>query len=323
MFNFKKKTHVALELNDYLLRVLVKKGEQPAQWETYEILLAKGIVQDGMILDEVALFKILKEHLALFGGKKQPVRTFVPDTSVLLKTFEHPEDVVGDKLKAYVQMELGRTIHLPFHEPLVDVYDPVEGDGQATMFAAPSEEVTKFVGLLLDTPLTPEAVDIRALCNLRVLEHLKKLDEHKTYMLTNWSINELSVCIYSNGQIEFLRFQTIDTDLTNWHGVVDSQREAHFTYNGAEDEYRMLILDRVLELDRIMNFFRFSLHKGERTIDEIIVMGDNPWLSLIRELLVESLPVPIMIVDDQMIQQFYPTMKAKHVSLIGLALKEV
>ena len=323
MFKFKKKSHVAMELNDYILRVLVKKGEQITQWETYDILLAQGIVQEGVIVDEVALYKIIKENLALFGGKKQLVRTFVPDTSVLLKTFEHPDDVSGSKLKPYVQMELGRTVHLPFHEPLIDVYDPIEGDGQATLFAAPSEEVTKLVNLLLDAPLTPEAIDIRALCHLRLLEKMEQLQNNKTYMITNWLINELTVCIYSNGHVDFLRFQTIDTDLAKWHGVVDSQNEVTFSYTGEEEDYRMLLIDRVMELDRIMNFFRFSLHKGEKMIDEIIVMGDNPWLPVISELIAESLPIALKIVDDKAVQQHYPNMKGKYTALMGLALKEV
>ncbi|MEC1179243.1 pilus assembly protein PilM [Metasolibacillus meyeri] len=323
MFKLKKKSHVAIELNDYILRVLVKKGEQLAQWETHDILLAQGIVQDSVIVDEVALFKLIKDNVALFGGKKQLVRTFVPDTSVLLKTFEHPQDVEGSKLKPYVQMELGRTVHLPFHEPLIDVYDPIEGDGQATLFAAPSEEVMKLVNLLLDAPLTPEAIDIRALCNLRLLEQMEKLQNNKTYMITNWLINELTVCIYSNGHVDFLRFQTIDTDLTKWHGVADSQNEVMFSYTGEEDDYRMLLIDQVMELDRIMNFFRFSLHKGEKMIDEVVVMGDNPWLSTISELIAESLPVVISTVNDKVIQQHYPNMKAKYAALIGLALKEV
>ncbi|WP_107841576.1 type IV pilus biogenesis protein PilM [Metasolibacillus meyeri] len=323
MFKFKKKSHVAIELNDYILRVLVKKGEQPSQWETHDILLAQGIVQDGVIVDEVALFKLMKDHVAVFGGKKQLIRTFVPDTSVLLKTFEHPDDIADNKLKPFVQMELGRTVHLPFHEPLIDVYDPVEGDGQATLFAAPSEEVTKLVNLLLDVALTPEVVDIRALCNLRLLEKLGQLQNDKTYMVTNWSINELTICIYSDGHVDFLRFQTIDTDLAKWHGVADSQNEVTFSYSGEEEDYRMLLIDRVMELDRIMNFFRFSLHKGEKMIDEIIIMGDNPWLSTIGQLITENLPVAMKIVDDRLIGQHYPNMKAKNAALIGLALKEV
>lgn len=323
MFKFKKKSHVAMELNDYVLRVLMKKGEQKEQWVTHDILLAPGIVQDGIIIDEVALYKVLKDHKTLFGQKKLPVRTFVPDTSVLLKTFEHPEDVLGDKLKPYAEMELGLTIHLPFQNPLIDVYDPVEGDEQAALFAAPSDEVMKLVNLLHDTSFTPEAIDIRALCNLRLLEQMELVQSDRTYMVTNWLINELTVCIYSNGHVDFLRFQTIDTEVADWQGVVGANGQATFTYTREEEQYNMLLVDRVMELDRIMNFFRFSLHKGEKTIDEIIVMGDNPMLTSIAELIQSTLPVELTVMDDKAIERFCPNMPRAYASLLGLALKEV
>ena len=185
MFNFKKKSNVSIELNDYVMRALVKKGPNVAQWSMHEIPLPQGVVQDATITDEMALFELLKENTSKLGGKKQNVRMFVPDTSVLLKTFDHPTDVEGEKLKEYVQMELGQSIHLPFQEPLVDVYDPVPGDGSATLFAAPPEEIQKFMGLLMDIHMQPEVADIRALCNLRLLEQMKKISDHQTYLIAD------------------------------------------------------------------------------------------------------------------------------------------
>ncbi|MEO4053314.1 pilus assembly protein PilM [Solibacillus sp. CAU 1738] len=323
MISFKKKTNMSIQLNDYILRALVKKGPNAAQWAVHEIPLQKGIVQDAVIVDEMALFNILKENASKFGGKNQNVRLFVPDTSVLLKNFDHPVDIEGKKLKEYVQMELGRSIHLPFQEPLVDVYDHVAGDGYATLFATPPDEVQKLMGILLDIHMHPEVADIRALCNLRLLEQLKKVTTHKTYMIADWSINELSICIYSKGQVEFLRYQTIDTDLSKWHATTASNGETEFTYNDDIQQYNALLADQVLELDRMMNFFKFSLHKGEKSVDELIIMGDNPLLDHISTFLSVNLPTPITVIDDAAIASFYPQFKAKHASLIGLALKEV
>ena len=93
MISFKKKTHMSIEITDFVLRALVAKGPNPTQWVVHEIPLAKGIVQDATIIDEMALFHILKDNISKLGGKRQNVRMFVPDTSVLLKTFEHPHDI--------------------------------------------------------------------------------------------------------------------------------------------------------------------------------------------------------------------------------------
>ena len=130
------------------------------------------------------------------GWQKQNARIFVPDTSVLLKSFEHPDDIEWNELKGYVEMELGQSIHLPFQDPLIDVFDPNPSDGQAMLFAAPSEEVTKMIGLLLDATLDPQAADIRALCNIRLLAHLQLIKDDRTYLIADWSINELSISIF-------------------------------------------------------------------------------------------------------------------------------
>lgn len=320
----RKKSHVSIELNDYVLRALVSKGPNLAQAQCFDIPLSQGILQDAAIIDEMSLFEIIKANVAEWGGKRQNVRFFVPDTSVLLKTIEHPDDIADMKgLRGYVQMEVGHSIHLPFQEPLVDVYDPVPEDGKAVVFAAPPEEVRKFMGILLDNHLSPQAADIRALANLRLLESLELINDKKTYLIADWSINELSICIYSEGNVEFLRFQAIETDLEKWQTQHDGDNEydISFTYKGDIQDYRMIVTDQVLELDRMMNFFKFSLHKGEKSVDEIIILGDNPLLSNITEFLAENFDNRIIEINDTLIGKKYPGFKAKHASLIGLALK--
>ncbi|MFJ8235060.1 type IV pilus biogenesis protein PilM [Ureibacillus sp. NPDC094379] len=323
MFNLKKKSHVSIEINDYVLRALVMKGPDFAQAKVFEVPLPPSIIDEGVVADDMQLFDIFKEHQHNWGGKRQNVRFFVPDSIILLKSFEHPTDVTSDKLKEFVEMELGHTVHLPFQDPLIDVYDPEEGDGQAMLFAAAAEEVNKFIHLFLDIKMDPVVADIRSLCNLRLLDHLQLLQQDKTYLLANWLINELSICIYSNGHVDFMRYQPINTDLALWRGKQKINEQVEFTFDGESEDYRMVITDQLLELDRIMNFFRFSLHKGEKSVDEIIVMGDNPLLNQIHALLEENLAVPIKVVNDELIQEHFPGFHAKHASLLGLALKEV
>ena len=321
MFKKKKASSVSIELNDYVLRAIVNRG-QLEDAQLIEIPLPVGVIQDGFITDEMALFEQVKEHTAKLG-KKRPIRFFVPDTSVLMKQFDVPNDVEAQDLRGFVEMELGNTIHLPFQNPLVDTYDPVPGDGKAVLFAAPPEEVEKFINLLLDLHLQPEAADIRALSNLRLLDYLGKLEADKTYLISDWSINELSICIYSNGHVEFLRYQSIDTDLEKWHHTISELDEVTFQYDGDMNDYRMIVTDQVLELDRMMNFFKFSLHKGEKSVDEIVIVGDNPLLENITDFLADNFSMPIHTINDAAIQQKFPNFKAQHATLIGLALKEV
>ncbi|TQR38163.1 pilus assembly protein PilM [Lysinibacillus sphaericus] len=322
MFTKKKKSHVSIEIKDYILRAIVAKGADPSQWKGYEMPLAQGIVEGSVIQNEMELFDVMKNDVAKWAGKKQNARIFVPDTSVLLKSFEHPDDIEWNELKGYVEMELGQSIHLPFQDPLIDVYDPNPNDGQAMLFAAPSEEVTKMIGLLLDATLDPQAADIRALCNIRLLEYLQLIKDDRTYLIADWSINELSISIFSFGQLEFLRYQSFDTDLSKWKP--EEIEEYRFSYHSeVEDEYRMILTDQMLEIDRIMNFFKFSLHKGEKSVDEIIILGDNPLLSTVKEFLENNFSIPIIMLNDSIIQKSFPQFSEQFASLLGLALKEV
>ena len=323
MFNMKRKSHVSIVISDYVMRALVLKGATLDQPVIFETPLPKTVVQEGTIIDEMALYELIKANVQNWGGRKQNVRFLVPDTSILLKSFEHPAEISGKNLKEYVQMEVGQSIHLPFQEPLIDVHDPIEGDGKAVLFAAPSDEVGKMIGLLLDNHLHPQVADIRALCNLRLLEHIQFIETNRTYLVTDWSLNELSICIYSNGEVEFLRFQTVETDPDNWQRNIEENGEIEYSYTADLDGFRAATTDQVLEIDRMMNFFKFSLHKGEREVDEIIVMGDHPLLQSIKALLDENLPTSVSIVDDSVVNKHFPTCKAKHATLLGLALKEV
>lgn len=321
MLTMKKKSHVSITFNEYVLRALVSKDAQLEQTALYEIALPKAIVEEGTIVDEMAFFQLIRDNVAKWGGKKQNVRFLVPDTSVLLKNFEHPSELKGNALKEYVQMEIGHTIHLSFQDPLIDVYDATEGDGQAVLFAVPPDEVGKLIGILLDAHLEPKVADIRALCNLRLLEHIQFIDEQKTYLITDWSINELSICIYSNGHVEFLRFQPIHSNLCQWEQMPDEKDRVTFKYIGNEEDFRASIIDQVLDLDRMMNFFKFSLHKGERVVDEIVVMGEHPQLEKIEQLLSENLITDVRRVSDAHIQAYFPKYAARHATLLGLAIK--
>ncbi len=322
MLNFKKKRHVSFEINEYVLRVLVANNPDLSQAKVMEYPLDQGIIEEGFIRDEMALYDLFKQHLHSWGGKRQNARFFVPDSSIMMRTFDHPSELPANKLKSYVEMELGRTIHLPFSEPLIDVYDHEPNDGQAMLFAAPSEEVQKFMGLLDDVSLHPIVADIRALTNIRFLGGVELFSDSKTYLIADWSIGELSISIYTNGKVEFLRYQSIDLPNRKWTARTIENDEVEYFFDGEVEEYHSQLIDHIAEIDRILNFFQFSIHKGDKKVDEIIVMGDSPELDHIALQLKENYQTPIKMIDDAFVAKRFPGFKGKHATLIGLAMKE-
>ena len=311
-----------LEVNEYLIRAIVMNTTDINEAMIFEHSLPAGVIEGDLVKDEMALFETLKELIRKWGIKKSDVRFFVPDSTVMMKAFEHPRDLDSSMLKGYVEMELGRTIHLPFSNPLIDVYDEKENDGEATLFAAPAEEITKMAGILDDLSLLPTHSDVRALSTIRYLEQVKTFMPSKSYLITDWTINGLSISIYTLGKLEFLRYQSIETNRLDWktREVTDSGIE--FFYNGEVEEYRSQLIDQIGEIDRILNFYRFSLYKGEKAVDEIIILGDSPEMDYIMDEMRANYETPIQYINDSIVQSSYPNFNSKYIPLIGLVLKE-
>ncbi len=323
MFFGKKKRQVSLVYNDFALKVLTSSSNDLAHAEVHSIPLDEGIVVDGIIEDELAFFELLKDHVKNWGIKGQNVSFYVPESTVMMKAIEHPqelEDVVS--IKQYVEMEIGRTIHLPFENPLIDIYDAKQGDGKATIFATNAEEVQKVVGLLTDAGLTPVVADIKVISLIRLVNLLLPNLVNTTTLLANWSINELSLVIYSFGEVEFLRFQTIETERSKWQSRY-TEDDFDYFYNDEISQYQNALFEPLAEIERIINFYQYSLNKGEKGVDQIVVLGDSPELEYIAEMIESQVTLTVHVLTDQVMEEEFPNFKASQASLISLALKEV
>ena len=102
-----------LKFNDYVLRFLVMKGSDLSQAKVMEIAIPEGVIEESDVKDELTLYELLKKYAPKWGTKNQSVRFIVPDSFILLKTFDHPEDVDLNNLREYAEMEIGHSIHLP------------------------------------------------------------------------------------------------------------------------------------------------------------------------------------------------------------------
>jgi len=322
MFRRKKNRVVSLEMNDYYIRGLIYSDDDLATGIIQEYPLESGIVVDEIVVDEIAFFEVLKVIAKEWNISKHDLRFFVPDHGAMMRAFEHPKELSSAELKGYVEMELGRTIHLPFEDPLLDVYDHEEGDGEAVIYASSSEEVTKLIQLYQDVNLQPTVLDVRTLSNIRFLDRIAYFSPNDTYLIADWSINAVSISIYSNGNVDFLRYHPAETPSRNWTYTPDSLANYKFTYDGNIQDYHLPLSEQIFEIDRILNFYRFSLHKGEKSVDQIIMLGDNPEMDYIAEQTRSSIEAPVMVIDDAFMRKYYTQFKAKHSALIGLSLKE-
>lgn len=325
MFNrFKKKRRiVAIELADFYIRALHFTEGEMENASVFEAVLPEGLVVEEVVQDEMQFYDLLNELVKSWGIAKDDLYFLVPDHAVLMRVFKYPEDLPAERLKGYVEMEIGASIHLPFESPLIDVDTKGMKEGEAVLFAVPSEDILTLMGIYEDVRLEPTHLGIRALANLRFLAETNYLEKDRTYLIVDWSVLSASMSIYSNGKVDFLRYQSIEVPKDAWVYKGDEAHGYRYIYEGDYDVYHRLLIDQSYEIERILNFYRFSLHKGEKSVDEIVMMGEHPEIASIVEQIQNVIDHPVTVIDDAYVSAHYAGFGAKHAALIGLSLKGV
>ncbi|WP_108308249.1 hypothetical protein [Metalysinibacillus jejuensis] len=63
------------------------------------------------------------------------------------------------------------------------------------------------------------------------------------------------------------------------------------------------------------------MHKGEKEVEEIIVLGDNPILPQVGDFLSANLTTPLTVITDEVIAEHFLQFTHDDTTLLGLALK--
>ena len=301
MMKLGSKKKVALTYNDYKIQLFQYHEQDLTKAILIEQDLPKDLIRDGAIVDEVGVFELIKQIVKESKLKGQSVIFTVPDNALTMRKVDYPLDLSGAAIKEYFELEIGQSVHLPFEEPVIDVVDLPE-EGQALLFATNGIEIRKIQGILYDAGLKPVAADARALATLRMVEQIFPEFVDRITMTVAVSINELSLSIYDKGVLEFIRYHTIETELVQWEPTEEGDHLT-FTYKGNTSEYQMDLMEALAEMNRIMNFYRFSINKDQQNVEQVILLGDCPEITYIKNMLESQMDVPIYTLEDSRVKE--------------------
>ncbi|HLS67104.1 MAG TPA: pilus assembly protein PilM [Pseudogracilibacillus sp.] len=319
MFSFgKSKRIVNIVINDYVIRAIESNNGLSSIHAVYEKPLPINTIENGKIVDEIGFFEFIQEIVAEWGIKNRNVRFYAPEPLVIMRDIDIPENVAEDEVKQYITMEIGNTIHFPFTNPVFDLYDVENKRGKITVLAAPEEEIIKYTEVFVDAKLQPIAVDIQPLGIYRYFLHTKGLPKRdEAYMFLELSLTSLSMSIFHQHKLEFLRYQPLSISANDWQPQESEQLT--WTYTGDESRLETDINDQLNEIERVMNFYRFSLHQGARTITNIVLLGDYPKLQQLQSYIDERYDVKTTMLH--IIENDIQHINTSFIPALGLALK--
>lgn len=321
MFSFRKSRRIAnILIEDYVVRMVENNGDDLLSLHTIaEKPIPKQVIKNGRLIDELTFFELMQEAVEEWEIKGKRVRFFVPQSLIILREVEVPEDITEKNVKQYIEFEVGNSIHFPFKNPIVDVYENISKDRKVTVLAAPEDELMKYTTIFTDLSLKPMVADIQPLGIYRYMLYKEStVLMNKVYMIIEYNLTSINVSIIHNHKVEFIRHQPLMSSKDYW----DFKKETgQYVFTGNESRYLGEVKDQLNEIERVMNFYRFSIHQGNQEVNELIVVGDTPYLKNIIEAINERFP-SISTTNLQVTEKLDGELiENKFIPVLGLALR--
>ncbi len=285
-----------------------------------------GLIRDGRILDKQSVELILEECIDHWKLKNRLVNFLVPESTLLFRKMLIPGDIADDDIKGYLYFEIGTSIHLPFDDPVFDFHllGNVEDKKEIILFASPDQVVTDYTNMFERVKLQPVVADLSALSVYRLYYQLTKKQSKDDHLLfINYDIGSITLSVFHNHKPMFMRHISVPNDETLWTRHLGDEGDL-FIQCESLDKMKGQFDDQYLEIERIINFYKFSIQKGSSEITKVVLTGDHPYLAMIEEDLTERLDVKVNSLNEG----FAETLQGEHIPAryvlpLGLSLKEV
>lgn len=291
---------INLVLNDHSIRLLELKQENPPAPQRWsERFLPPGIISDGKITDIDSLSNILEECIDEWKIHRRQVRFVVPDPLVILRKVSVPADIQDDEMKGYLYLELGSTIHLPFEEPVFDFY-PLANDGKTKdllLFAAPEQLVMEYADLLSSLKLNPIEADISPLALYRLYHLLDQASSNEALFTVQFDLTSVNMCIFAENIPLVMRQFSLPFNLEQWEIKRDLAGLMVCKYIGDASELVIQFEDIFREINKLIDFYRYSLNNEKHDITKFLLNGDHPMLGAIYDEMKERFDVPVEVIS--------------------------
>lgn len=315
LFN-RRKQPATLTIEDDAVRFVRLKSTAPLVVDVAEeVKLPPNTVVEGKIVDAEALVVILEGTIKEWGIAKRDVQFLAPDTYVMIRKVPYPDDIQPDELKGHFFIEIGSTIYLPFDDPVFDVVPCSlnEGTKEAILIASKESILDTYEDVLKAVKLNPVVADIGPLALYRLAYKTYQFSGQEHVLIADMHDGVLTVSIFHKHYPLFMR----PVDLAQ---SADIAIVADIT----ADPHSITPTTIVMELEKLMSFYRYNLHNGNASITHLLVNGEydgmETLLSAIRERFSiqaeRLLKEPLQLQDGQLLPATFNR-------TIGLALKEV
>lgn len=322
-----KQEHISLQIKDHVLRCVVTK--QPSVdtiVDYFEKVIPEGILEKGKIIDAESFEMFLSECVTEWKLKRKHIRFLVPDSSIFFRQLEVPNELSKEEIRGYINFEIGSSIHLPFDEAYFDFYllenEAEEEKKQILLFAVPEQLITDYVAHFEQEKTVPEVADVAplSLYRLYMQDHIDEMDEQ--VMMLEWDLSSINISIFHQHKPVFMRnivqfFRRDDWEVTHHDNLVE-----WFCKN--DEKVQGELQDSLIEVERVIDFYKYTMNKGEKEVTKIFLTGDHPKMLLIQKMLQDALGIHVETENSlDILSKVNMDVPSRFILPLSLCLKEV
>lgn len=369
-----KKTAIGIDISLDAVRVVELQFKKSLRLQNMNAQpLGLGALGRDSGVNWVGVDNTLRQVLKDFKVKGKRAHVAIPSALTVIRQLSLP-DFADDELREVIEFELTNSIHLPFADAVFDFVrcpksedDERDGNISVILIAADRAFVEMLVKCLRGIGVRVVDIDVRSLATYRVLKRLGSLS--KTFVLVESDRRGTKIHVFHDGllyltrqvAVELIKDRVEKSEVGADVGRLDDlsgslqadirntadtsfQANASLQENAAE-EARNLAVEQLSntayvtrmgdELDRTMNFFRYTLNQRSAEFHEIIFTGSTAITADVTSALSERVGVPVRELSFQNVIESNIVVGRRGMVLsedealndytvaIGLALREV
>ena len=313
---FQKKPLLYFEFLERRIRYLVMDAQSRTILEKNEILFDTEILHEGRIINQSLLENRLNALVTEKKWKNAQASILLPDDFVIVREEKIPVQLAPSEIRAYIALHMGQLIRSPFKETRFhfELLEASDMDQNILLMLYPQEVIFEYESLLEKVDLNPVLADISSLCLYRNIRQQTDLEQtpDKHVMVLQWSPVDHTIMVFHRDLPKFSRHSRIARLVDLW----EIGPEGEWIWKDDQESFEETITDMLDVLERLLEFYRYSVMNGHGGVTDIVLTGDFPYLEKVRDKLSQRffLPIHLLQPSEEISSKFLP--------LYGLAMKE-
>lgn len=259
-----------------------------------EIELPPNTMQDGVILNRAVLLETINKLIHQHKWKRKKLFFALPDSTVVIRELTIPEALAKEEALGYLYTQIGVSLYLPYENPVLEIefLDADEEGRNILLFAYPKDKILSLEKVFTEAGLKPVVADLTSLSVYRYY-YKTRLEGVEHNLLIHWNDDALTLTAFYQDKAIFTR---------------------HIKTVQLEDERsnEQLVSDYMMEINRIIEFYQYSIMQGQSRIEQILLTGDFQGISLVEQAIQNEINIPLYPFEEDV----------KYIDALGLALKQ-